>query len=66
MVGGTMSCLDGFGADDHFDGAGGAEHVAGGAFGGTDGQLAGVVAEHGLDGLGFGNVALAAWRCRGR
>ena len=58
MVGGHDAGLDGLGADDHFHRARRAEHVAGGAFGGTDGQLAGVVAEDRLDRLGLRDVAL--------
>src|SRR5580765_4857648 len=34
--------FNGFDAYRHFNGPGGAEHVAGGAFGGTDGNFAGV------------------------
>ena len=48
--------LDGERARGHFHRAGGAEHVAGCAFGGTDGELARVVAENGLDGLRFRDV----------
>ncbi|MFM1944048.1 MAG: hypothetical protein RI897_3030 [Verrucomicrobiota bacterium] len=56
--GGHDPGLDGLGADGHFDCAGGAEHMAGGAFGGADGQFAGVVTEDGFDGLGFADIAL--------
>ena len=48
--------LDSEGARGHLHRAGGAEHVAGCAFGGTDGELARVVAENGLDGLRFRDV----------
>ena len=58
MVGGTMLCLDGLGADGHFHRAGRAEHVAGRALGGADGEFSRVIAENGLDGLGFADVAL--------
>ena len=49
--------LDGLDADNHFHRAGRAEQVAGHRFGGADGQLFRVIAEDGLDGLGFGDIA---------
>ena len=50
--------VDGHGADDQLDAAGGAQQVAGGALGGGDHQaVVGVVAEGLLDGLGLGQVA---------
>src|SRR5216683_3752757 len=51
-------CLNRLGADGHFDGAGGAEHVSGGALGGADGQFSRAVAEDGLDRLRFADVSL--------
>ena len=50
--------FDGEGAGGHFHRARRAEHVAGRAFGGTDGHLFCLAAENGLDGLGFTDVAL--------
>src|SRR2546423_15264647 len=53
--------LDGFGANGHLDGAGGAEHVAGSSFGRANAELARMGTENGFDGLGLRDVAL---RCR--
>jgi len=50
--------LDCKGAGGHFDRARRAEHVAGRALGGADGNFFRVVAENGLDGLRFADVAL--------
>jgi len=50
--------LDGFRANDRFNGAGGAEHVTGSALGGTDSQFASVLTKYGFNGLGFGDVTL--------
>jgi len=46
------------GADGHFHGARRAEHVAGGAFGGTHRQLARMLAKNCLDRLRFADVTL--------
>ena len=50
--------LDRLDAGNHFDRARRAQHVAGGALDGADGEAARVVAKEGLDGPGFGDVAL--------
>jgi len=55
---GNDAVFDGQRARGHFHRAGGAEHVAGGAFGGAYDQPLGVVAENGFDGLRFADVAL--------
>src|SRR5205823_2735702 len=54
--------FDGLDANGHLDGAGRSEHVSGGAFGGTDGHMAGMFAKNSLDGLGFAHITL---RCGG-
>ncbi len=58
--------LQRFDANGHFDRAGRAEHVAGGALGGTDRKFLRVLAEDGLDGLRFSKRRPAAWKCRAR
>ena len=50
--------FDGFSADGHFNGSRGPEHVAGRAFCRTNGKLTRMIAEDGLDSLGFANVSL--------
>jgi len=50
--------FDGQRARGHFHRAGGAEHVAGRALGGTDSEFLCVVAKNGFDGLRFAEVAL--------
>ena len=50
--------LERLAADGHLHPAGGPQHVAGRPLGGTDGQAAGVLAEHRLDGLRLADVAL--------
>ena len=52
--------------DGELERAGAAEQMPGHRLGRAEDQRAGLLAEHRLDRLGLGDVALLAWRCRGR